>query len=190
MKNVNSLSDFLSRVPEMGRSYLLLFKPDSELSLCAYSNIHELMKDDLPVFSANVTLVRDIHAIYGIDTVPSLLVFQDGVFRNVVKGCHQSSYYEALFNNELFTSKKSGEKVNLKKVTVYSTPTCSWCNTLKTWLQKNNVSYIDIDISRNIKAAEDLMRRSGQQGVPQTDINGQIVVGFNQPMLRQLLEIN
>lgn len=190
MKNVISHADFLARVPGKGRSYLLLYKPDSEKSLCAYSNIDEIMKDDIPVFSADVSLVRDIHGDYGIETVPSLLVFEDGAFSNVIKGCHESNYYEALFNNELFASNNTGEEKNIKNVTVYSTPTCSWCNTLKAWLQKNNVRYTDVDVSRDEKAAEDLVRRSGQQGVPQTDINGQIVVGFNQPMLKELLGIN
>jgi glutaredoxin-like YruB-family protein len=77
----------------------------------------------------------------------------------------------------------------LKRVTVYSTPTCSWCNTLKAWLQKNNIRYSDVDVSRDQNAAEALVRRTGQQGVPQTDINGQIVVGFNQQRLKELLEI-
>jgi len=46
-----------------------------------------------------------------------------------------------------------------------------------------------VDVSREQNAAEVLVRRSGQQGVPQTDINGQIVVGFNQQRLKELLEI-
>jgi glutaredoxin-like YruB-family protein len=72
---------------------------------------------------------------------------------------------------------------------VYSTPTCSWCNTLKTWLRKNNIPFTDVDVSRDQRAAEELTRRTGQQGVPQTEINGQIVVGFNQPRLKELLEL-
>ncbi len=47
-----------------------------------------------------------------------------------------------------------------------------------------------MDISRDEKAAQNLVRRSGQQGVPQTDINGRIVVGFDQAKLDELLEIN
>jgi hypothetical protein len=112
MKNVISHSTFISMIPAKGRSYLLLYKHDSENSLCAYSNIDEIMRDELPVFSADVSLVRDIHVVYGIDTVPSLLVFEDGIFRNVVKGCHESSYYEALFNNDLFTSGNKSDSIS------------------------------------------------------------------------------
>jgi glutaredoxin-like YruB-family protein len=188
MKNVISRADLLSRIPKKGISYLLLYKPDNENSICSYSNIDEVANDDFPVFSADVSLVRDIHTAYGIDSVPSLLIFEDGVFRNVIKGCHESSYYESLFNNDFYISSQPDEKPS-KHVTVYSTPTCSWCNTLKAWLNKNNIRYTDIDVSRDEKAALELVRRSGQQGVPQTDVNGQIVVGFNQPMLKELLGI-
>jgi glutaredoxin len=56
-------------------------------------------------------------------------------------------------------------------------------------LRQNRISFTDIDISHDEKAAQNLVRRSGQQGVPQTEINGQIVVGFDQPKLKKLLEI-
>jgi glutaredoxin-like YruB-family protein len=190
MKSIISHKDFLSGLPEKGLSYLFLYKPQNETCLCAYSNIDEVITDSLPVFSADVSQVRDIHNVYGIDSVPSLLIFEDGSFRNVIKGCHESSYYDTLYNNDFFSAKQGNDNNKIsKKVTVYSTPTCSWCNTLKAWLQKNNIRYTDIDVSRDEKAAEDLVRRSGQQGVPQTDINGRIVVGFNQPMLKELLGI-
>jgi len=108
---------------------------------------------------------------------------------NVVKGCQESSYLMALMNNELSVKSSVKDTLKVKQVTVYSTPTCSWCNTLKSWLRKNNIRFKDIDVSRNEKDAQDLVKRSGQQGVPQTEINGQIVVGFNQQRLKELLEI-
>jgi len=190
MKNIISHKDLLSKIPAKGRSYLLVYKSDSEKSICAYSNIDGTMRDDLSIFSVDVSLVRDIHGVYGIDTVPALIVFDNGAFSNVIKGCHESSFYEAIFNNELFVTANPAEEKSARRVTVYSTPTCSWCNTLKTWLQKYNIRYNDIDVSRDEKAAEDLVRRSGQQGVPQTDIDGHIVVGFDQLRLRTLLGIN
>jgi glutaredoxin-like YruB-family protein len=89
----------------------------------------------------------------------------------------------------IYQAKAKAEGKTIKQVTVYSTPTCSWCNTLKTWLRKNNIPFTDVDVSRDQRAAEELTRRTGQQGVPQTEINGQIVVGFNQPRLKELLEL-
>ena len=75
------------------------------------------------------------------------------------------------------------------EIKVYSTPTCSWCNVLKTHLRKNGIRFTDIDVSRDPKAAEDLVRKTGQQGVPQTDINGQVIVGFDKDKINRLLEI-
>ncbi|MEZ4999996.1 MAG: glutaredoxin domain-containing protein [Bacteroidales bacterium] len=76
-----------------------------------------------------------------------------------------------------------------KRVTVYSTPTCSWCNTLKTYLKDNHIIFRDIDVSTDQKAAAEMVRRSGQQGVPQTDINGTMIVGFDRARIDRMLEI-
>jgi len=74
-------------------------------------------------------------------------------------------------------------------VTVYTTPTCSWCNALKSWLRKNRIAFREVDVSRDERMAQELVRKSGQMGVPQTEIDGQIVVGFNQARLKELLGI-
>ncbi len=191
MEKVFSHSDFLAKRSESGKTFLLLYKPGSEQSNCAYQNISNAFDDQLEtrILTADVTTVKDIHEKYGITSVPSFLVFVNSKLTNIIKGCHESNYYKALTENVVFQIKKSQEAKIAKRVTVYSTPSCSWCNTLKMWLQKNNITYTDVDVSRDQNAAESLVRRTGQQGVPQTDINGQIVVGFNQPRLQELLEI-
>ncbi|HDR52963.1 MAG TPA: NrdH-redoxin [Mariniphaga anaerophila] len=84
----------------------------------------------------------------------------------------------------------NGEKKSQKNVTVYTTPTCTWCNTIKRHLQEYGIRYREVDVSRDQKAAEEMVRRSGQQGVPQTDINGEIIVGFDKPRINRLLGIN
>ena len=191
MKKVISYSDFLSRPFKDGKKYLLLYRSGSEQSICALRKIEDAFDDntETSLFSADVSEVRDIHPVYGINSVPALLVFSGENLVNVIKGCHESGYYRALTENTIYKSEMSAEGKPSKRVIVYSTPTCSWCNTLKTWLQKNNIQYSDIDVSSDQRAAEQLVKRSGQQGVPQTDINGQIVVGFNQPRLKELLGI-
>ena len=76
-----------------------------------------------------------------------------------------------------------------KSVTVYSTPTCSWCNTLKSHLRKHRVYFTDVDVSADPSLAEELVRKSGQQGVPQTEIDGEIIVGFDKKRINSLLGI-
>lgn len=191
MEKVFSYPEFISKMPNAQKSFLLLYKEGSEQSSCAFRNIDKALADsgEAGVFSADVNTVRDIHGKYGVESVPSLLVFTEGRLVNIIKGCHDTSYYKALFENNLYHSENAPGNKPSKKVTVYSTPTCSWCNTLKAWLRKNNIPFTDIDVSRDQNAAEAMVRRSGQQGVPQTDINGRIVVGFNQPLLKELLEL-
>ena len=191
MERVSSYLEFVTRMSEAEKSFLLLYREGSDQSSCAYRNIEKAASEmgKIRIFLADVNNVRDIHGLYGVESVPSLLVFSDGRLTNIVKGCQDSSYYKALTDNSLFRAGQTQEKKPAKRVTVYSTPSCSWCNTLKAWLRKNNIAFTDVDVSRDQNAAEALVRRSGQQGVPQTDINGQIVVGFNQPRLKELLEI-
>lgn len=191
MIEINSYNDLFSRFAENERVYLLLYKSDSEQSRCALQGLENASKDikSDSVYAADVNMVKDIHQRYGIESVPSLLVFKSGEHENTIKGCHDSKYYKALLENSVYQAAAALNKKAEKRVTVYSTPTCSWCNTLKSWLRKNSINYRDVDISRDQKVADALVRRSGQQGVPQTDINGQIVVGFNQPLLKELLEI-
>lgn len=191
MEKVKSYNDLLSKISNNDKTFLLLYKSTSDLSNCAFQNLKSALNGstDIPVLITDVNEVLDIHNQFKITSVPSLLIFENTNLTGVIKGCQESSYYKALTENALYQAKARAEGKKTKNVTVYSTPTCSWCNTLKTWLRKNNIPFTDVDVSRNPQAAEDLVRRTGQQGVPQTEINGQIVVGFDQNKLKQLLEI-
>lgn len=74
-------------------------------------------------------------------------------------------------------------------VLMFSTPTCSYCNLAKRYFRQHNIRFRDIDISRDPAAARDVVRRSGQMGVPVIDIGGKIIVGFDKPQINQLLGI-
>ena len=192
MKTFTSYPQFLSWVSDLDKSFLFLYKSGSPISDCAFSALEDASgssTDDLQISVADVTEVRDIHPNFSINSVPSLLFFDKGKHTNTIKGCLTAGNYKSVMENAVFQAKATDEVKTSKNVTVYSTPTCSWCNTLKTWLRRSNVPFTDVDISRDQRAAEELVRRSGQQGVPQTEINGQIVVGFNQQRLKELLEI-
>lgn len=77
----------------------------------------------------------------------------------------------------------------MKKVTVYSTPTCHFCSMAKDYFTAHNVPFESYDVAADIDKRREMMEKSGQLGVPVIDIDGQIVVGFNQPRLAKLLEI-
>jgi glutaredoxin 3 len=75
----------------------------------------------------------------------------------------------------------------MPKVKVYSTETCPWCHKLKDFLNENKVKFEDIDVSENQEAAKEMMEKSGQMGVPQIEIDGKIIVGFDQDAIKQAL---
>ncbi len=75
----------------------------------------------------------------------------------------------------------------MKKIKVYSTPTCPWCVKLKEFLKEKKVEYDDIDVSENQEAANEMMQKSGQMGVPQIEINGKMIVGFDKEAIESEL---
>ena len=81
------------------------------------------------------------------------------------------------------------ESNNQPKVLVFSTSTCSFCNMAKNYFRQKGIKFTDIDVSRDQAAARDMVRRSGQMGVPVIDIGGKIIVGFDRPKINSLLGI-
>ena len=74
-----------------------------------------------------------------------------------------------------------------KKVVIYSTPTCPFCMRAKQFLKENAIAFEDIDVSGDQAAAQRMIDRSGQMGVPVLDIDGEIVVGFDKEKIKEAL---
>ena len=75
----------------------------------------------------------------------------------------------------------------MKKVTIYSTPTCVYCKMAKEFFTKNDVAYEEHDVASDLTAREEMFAKSHQMGVPVIDIDNHIVVGFDQKTLEDLL---
>jgi len=190
--NILSQKELMQHIADKEKAYLLLYKKGSEQSECSLKNLKETEADHekINVYLADVTQVRDIHTKYNVTTVPAMLEFEKGRFVNVLKGCHEPGFYKSFFENAVYAAKvaENAEKPQ-KRVTVYTTPSCSWCTTIKTHLKKHGVRYSEIDVSRDQNAAQEMQRKSGQMGVPQTDIGGEMIVGFDKARINRLLEI-
>ena len=76
-----------------------------------------------------------------------------------------------------------------KKVVIFSTEFCSWCRKTKEFFKEHKIKYKEYDVGKDAKKAEEMIKKSGQQGVPVIDIDGKIVVGFDESRLRELLKI-
>ncbi len=72
-------------------------------------------------------------------------------------------------------------------VTIYSTPTCGYCNVAKKYFKENDIKFIDHNVMINPQRAQEMVKKSGQRGVPVIDINGKIIIGFNQPEIEKSL---
>jgi glutaredoxin-like YruB-family protein len=75
------------------------------------------------------------------------------------------------------------------KVIVFSTPTCSFCTAAKRYFREQNIRFTDVDVSRDQSAARDMLRKTGQMGVPVILINNQPIVGFDKPKIQRLLNL-
>ena len=75
-------------------------------------------------------------------------------------------------------------------VKIYSTPTCVYCKTLKGYFKRNGIEFEDIDISKDEKELQKMIKLSGQMSVPVVDIDGEVILGFDKVKIDKLLKIN
>jgi len=75
------------------------------------------------------------------------------------------------------------------KVRVFSTATCPWCVKAKAYLKQNNIEFEDIDVSKDATAAEEMMKKSGQRGVPVIEIDEKVIVGFDKGAIDSSLSL-
>ncbi|HEY5600787.1 MAG TPA: glutaredoxin family protein [Patescibacteria group bacterium] len=72
-------------------------------------------------------------------------------------------------------------------IKIYSTPTCPYCKLAKEFFNSKNLKFSDIDVSADPGAANEMIEKSGQMGVPVIEIDGQIIIGFNQQKLQEII---
>ena len=168
---------------------LIFYTNKSEKSKNVVKIFEEIKREnkDLEVFSVNASEVRDIHPLFGINTVPVVVTVKNGKISKIIYGVQNKQYYQMLLYDAPL---KAEEKRKFKNVIVYTSPNCPWCSTVKSYLRQHRIPFKEVDISKDEREAERLVRKSGQMGVPQTEINGKIVVGFDKNKLDSLLGIN
>lgn len=72
-------------------------------------------------------------------------------------------------------------------VTIYSTPTCTYCKLAKEYFNQHQVAYQEFDVAADIEKRKEMVDKSGQLGVPVIEIGGQVVVGFDEETIASLL---
>ena len=74
-----------------------------------------------------------------------------------------------------------------KKIVIYSTPTCPYCKRAKDYLSQKGIPYTDINVAADKDKAKEMIQKSGQMGVPVIVVDDEVIVGFNQGKLDELL---
>ena len=76
-----------------------------------------------------------------------------------------------------------------KNVTIYSTPTCAFCNMAKEFFKANNIAYTENNVATDAEKRNEMIEKSGQMGVPVIIIGEEMVIGFDEAKVRSLLEL-
>jgi len=144
---------------------------------------------DVPVFMVDVQKVKGVHKQFDVARVPTVLAVEKGKVTKSVEGVQSARFYGLHFAGATPSRAGGSGGTKVRHVVVYSGPGCPACGQLKDYLRRHGVFYREVDISREPRAAEKIARRSGMMAVPQTDINGRLVVGFDRAKLDRLLGI-
>ena len=77
----------------------------------------------------------------------------------------------------------------MKNIIIYSTPTCVYCNMAKAFFKTNNIPFTEYDVASDLPRRKEMIDKTGQMGVPVIDAGGEVVVGFDEPRLKEVLGI-
>ena len=181
----------LDQVQQKNKEFLVLFfyANFSSSAKRALTEIEQFSKEnkDVPVYIIDVEKVRGVHKQFAVKNVPTVVAVQKNKVTQKIESVQSAQFYARIFAGAHSSYYKSGKKPVSHRVIVYSGPGCPACGTAKAYLRRRGIRFRDIDVSRDQHAAENLVRRSGQMAVPQIDIDGHLIVGFNQVEIDQFL---
>ena len=181
----------LQEVQEKHKGLLILlfyadFSSNAKHALAELENFGKENKE-LPIYVIDVERLKGVHKQFEIDNVPTVLAFRKGKIVQRIEGVESACFYNRIFSGTGTSKYKVAGKPVSHRVVVYSGPGCPACGTAKAYLRKRGISFRIVDIARDQHAAERLVKRSGQMAVPQIDIDGHLVVGFDQAKIDPLL---
>jgi glutaredoxin-like YruB-family protein len=200
----------LDVVTESAPVLAALENPGQPLVIGFFSEKSEACQRTLPAFEAfcsanpslraflvDVTKVRDVHPRFEITAMPTVVLVRDGMLLQKVTGPQKAEAYARALRpgapprpDAPFVDAPRAKARAEHLVVVYTTDVCPWCTRVKAYLRQNNVSFREINVQHDPQAARRMVERSGQQGVPQLDIDGLVVVGFDKPRIDSLLGLS
>ena len=76
----------------------------------------------------------------------------------------------------------------MKNITIYSTPTCHFCQLAKAYMKDHNISYTEHNVASDLEKRKEMIDKSGQMGVPVIDVDGKIMIGFEESEFAEALK--
>ncbi|MFW6115381.1 MAG: glutaredoxin domain-containing protein [Thermodesulfobacteriota bacterium] len=169
---------------------ILIFYGDfSPASKRALAELEQFTADDgtTPVYALDVQKVKGAHKEFGVTSVPTVITLKNGTVNQRVEGVESAQFYARLFSGAQHDVYQSAAGTPAPRVIVYSGPGCPACGSAKAYLRRRGVRFREIDVARDQQAAKSLVKRSGQMAVPQIDINGRLIVGFDRAKIDRML---
>lgn len=134
--------------------------------------------------------VRNAATRFGVRAVPTVLRVKQGHTVDKLVGPQSPATYAALLAPTARVRSKATDSVpKSPPVKLYVTNSCPWCRRLESYLDQHQVRYTKVNVENDPSAAQAMQRKSGQLGVPQAEIGGQMVVGFDKAKIDRLLSI-
>jgi len=179
------------KVQEEHKDFLILcfYGRFSSAARRALAELEQFDKEnkEMPVCIIDVEKVKGLHKQFGVENVPTVLALEKEKITRRIEGVESAQFYTRIFLGAAPLQRKEGEKAVSHRVIVYSGPGCPACGTAKAYLRRSGIAFREVNIVHDPRAAERLVRRSGQMAVPQIDIDGHLVVGFYQAKIDRLL---
>jgi glutaredoxin-like YruB-family protein len=183
--------DHLAAVQQEHQDLLILlfygsFSPAAQRALAELEQF-STENSQVPVYALDVEKVKGAHKRFAVTTVPTVVAVRKAEVAHRLEGVESAPFYARLFSGAPPSVSTAAKAAAPRRIIVYSGPGCPACGSAKAYLRRQGVSFREIDISRDQQAAQRLVRRSGQMAVPQIDIDGHLIVGFDRATIDRIL---
>jgi glutaredoxin-like YruB-family protein len=168
---------------------ILFYGGFSSASKRALAELEHFSKEDgnASVYGIDVEKVRGVHKQFGVERVPTVVALRRGKVVQRLEGVESAGFYARVLAGASPSQYKAGKGTAPRRVIVYSGPGCPACGSAKAYLRRQGISFREVDIARDQNAAQSLVRRSGQMAVPQIDIDGHLIVGFDREKIDRII---
>lgn len=146
---------------------------------------------DAKAYSVDARAVRNVSGRFGVTAVPTVVRVRGRETLERLVGPQSPGTYAALMKPKSRSTNQNQSKPHAQtSVKLYVTNSCPWCRKLESYLDRRGVRYTKVNVSTDVAAAHAMVRKSGQRGVPQAEIDGTMVVGFDKARIDRLLGLS